>query len=352
MANQDEESGGPNSSQEVSVDLEVAQAVQSYLNEQEEQRKRWFREQATDSGTCQWKQQLVATLAERWEQQYGEMLRPGDGTEFYPPSKEAHQRQVEDIIKTVLGYLQERPEPPEPGTTVGTYAAEALAYEAMRHLSHLELLAGQGESEALEAYARATRHTVQTLESLQKKWTEPLRKVARSQPNWPVLADAGDHQEINQVLSALEVGRELPFSPEAIAQLKPKAHKKAVRLAMELAVRLEEWRTRAPASIYWYRRMIPPTRAESRAAHLAPFCEQSWPSWFELGWEIVLEENRGNPERNPELRPLGLHREKHSVQQSQQKTLTARTAESNIRDGIRDRLRKAMKLMASGASGK
>jgi hypothetical protein len=117
-------------------------------------------------------------------------------------------------------------------------------------------------------------------------------------------------------------------------------------------VRLEEWRTRAPASIYWYRRMIPPTRAESRAAHLAPFCEQSWPSWFELTWEIVLEENRGNPERNPELRPLGLHREKHSVQQSQQKTLTARTAESNIRDGIRDRLRKAMKLMASGASGK
>jgi hypothetical protein len=123
--------------QDAGSDRAVDQAIQSYLNEQEEQRKRWFREQATDSGTWQWKQQLVATLAERWEQQYGEMLRPGDGTEFYPPSKEAHQRQVEDITKTVLGYLQERPEPPEPGTTVGTYAAEALAYEAMRHLSQL-----------------------------------------------------------------------------------------------------------------------------------------------------------------------------------------------------------------------
>jgi hypothetical protein len=337
MPNQDEES-----------DRAVDQAIQSYINEQEEQRKRWFREQATDSGTWQWKQQLVATLAERWEQQYGEMLRPGDGTEFYPPSKEAHQRQVEDITKTVLGYLQERPEPPEPGTTVGTYAAEALAYEAMRHLSQLELLARQGESEALEAYARATRHTVQTLDSLQKKWTEPLRKMARGQPNWPVLGDPGNHQEIKQVLSALEVGRELPFSPEAIAQLKPKAHKKAVRRAMELAMRLEEWRTRAPASIYWYRRMIPPTRAESRAAQLAPFSEQSWPSWFELAWEIVLEENGSNPERNPELRPRGLHREQHSVRQAHQKSVTVRSSESNIRDGIRERLRKAMKLIASG----
>ena len=118
---------------------------------------------------------------------------------------------------------------------------------------------------------------------------------------------------------------------------------------MELACRLDHWRTRKPHAIVWYQPFSPPTSAERSASHLKPFSKTTWTDWFDLGWAIVLEENKGHPEANPELRPLGLYREKHSLLEAQQKTVTHKTRESNIRDGIKEKVQQAFEQLAKAA---
>ena len=75
----------------------------------------------------------------------------------------------------------------------------------------------------------------------------------------------------------------------------------------------------------------------------------TWTDWFDLGWAIVLEESKGHPEANPQLRPLGLYREKHSLLEGQQKTVTHKTRESNIRDGIKEKVQQAFEQLAKAA---
>jgi hypothetical protein len=57
---------------------------------------------------------------------------------------------------------------------------------------------------------------------------------------------------------------------------------------MEMACRLEQWRTREPHSIVWYEPMSPPTRTERHAGWLKPFSRETWFDWFDLAWEVVM----------------------------------------------------------------
>ena len=53
-------------------------------------------------------------------------------------------------------------------------------------------------------------------------------------------------------------------------------------------------------------------------------------------------------EADPDLRRLGLYRASHYTESygGTQKTVTSKTRESNIRDGIREKLRKAVKRLS------
>ncbi len=72
--------------------------------------------------------------------------------------------------------------------------------------------------------------------------------------------------------------------------LKKKAHKDAMRIAIELLCRLDDWRTRQDGVTYWNRPIVG-TEAERGARQLEPFSVDTWPDWFELAWDILLQEH-------------------------------------------------------------
>lgn len=71
-------------------------------------------------------------------------------------------------------------------------------------------------------------------------------------------------------------------------------------------------------------------------------CRANASAWAEVIWQGILSATDGKPELSPELRPLGEHRAKHSLHEGQQAKATERTAETNIRDGIRKRIKQAV----------
>jgi hypothetical protein len=59
--------------------------------------------------------------------------------------------------------------------------------------------------------------------------------------------------------------------------------------------------------------------------------------WFDAAWEVLLDRTRGHPEKDEQLRKLGVHRKGHTTTAKP----GSKTSESNIRDGIKERLREA-----------
>lgn len=68
--------------------------------------------------------------------------------------------------------------------------------------------------------------------------------------------------------------------------------------------------------------------------------------WAKAIWQKILQEHAGKPETKRGLRVIGKFRELHSEKKGHQYKATPRTAEANIRDGIRERIFKAVRAMA------
>lgn len=80
---------------------------------------------------------------------------------------------------------------------------------------------------------------------------------------------------------------------------------------------------------------------------LKPLTKDTAAKWFEIGWQAILEYTNDKPEDVPELRALGAYRTKHSEHTGQQKTVTPRTADVNIRAGIKERIEQALLSLAT-----
>jgi hypothetical protein len=70
---------------------------------------------------------------------------------------------------------------------------------------------------------------------------------------------------------------------------------------------------------------------------LQPLGADTIDQWFDAGWNMLLEEMQGQPEKNVALRALGSYRRNHTVTSPP----GTKASESNIRDGIKERLRGA-----------
>ena len=70
---------------------------------------------------------------------------------------------------------------------------------------------------------------------------------------------------------------------------------------------------------------------------LPPASSETAHEWFAAGWNLILEETNRHPEWNPILQPLGAFRKQHTKTSS----TASRTPDTNIRDGIKQRLRAA-----------
>ena len=154
----------------------------------------------------------------------------------------------------------------------------------------------------------------------------------------------------DQFIKPLNVGGTLPISQEKLEKIPVRDCKVAMRTAMELLCRLEHWRTRDRTAVYWSK-SVPffssPTRAEDEASSLPCFSEVTWLEWFESCWAILMQENDDRPELNIDLRTLGMYRQGHTELTSlQSASRRPRSPESNIRDGIKSRLKDAIKRLS------
>ena len=70
---------------------------------------------------------------------------------------------------------------------------------------------------------------------------------------------------------------------------------------------------------------------------LPPASIETADQWFDAGWNLILEETNRHPEWNPILHPLGAFRKQYMKTSSP----ASRTPDSNVRDGIKQRLRAA-----------
>ena len=68
--------------------------------------------------------------------------------------------------------------------------------------------------------------------------------------------------------------------------------------------------------------------------------------WAKTIWQKILQTHGGKPETNPELHGIGEYRKRHSEYIGQQKKATPRTAASNVRAGIKERIFKAIRALA------
>jgi len=83
---------------------------------------------------------------------------------------------------------------------------------------------------------------------------------------------------------------------------------------------------------------------QEKASKLKSFIGETWESWAEVAWDILMVRTSRHPEDHPELRPLGASAAKKKPKLV--KVLHNATASANVRAKIKSRFRQAFKLMA------
>jgi hypothetical protein len=162
------------------------------------------------------------------------------------------------------------------------------------------------------------------LESIAGRQPELLRPLARQLLIWPALIGpkSATDEKNKLLLKRLEVAKNYPYS----GKWNPKSP------STKVAIMMERW-LQESADIL----QLPPLRNLAAAKQ-----------WFECGWEALSLVTAGAPEKNEFLRKIGLHREKHSEQRGQQTKATAKTGETNIRDGIRKQVQQSFLSLVGG----
>jgi hypothetical protein len=252
-----------------------------------------------------------------------------------------------DLHKLTWSYLKQKTDiNPPPDTTWRDYTAEAAANCAWIGLKHLQNLASDGDQRGLASLADLAAGATEALNQISRGAPERARSIARRRFLWPFLKArkerfADDHKS---VLRQIQLGHELPFNCEALGRIR--RSNITFRTAMMLLCRLDGYRPKRNTWAGFMRH--PRLEWEKMAVRLKPFSAATWLDWFEAAWKALLDDHDGKPEADPELRRLGLYRENHSTERygGAQKTVTDKTRESNIRDGIREKLRKAVKRLS------
>jgi hypothetical protein len=294
------------------------------MPQREAERRAWVERNKPDE---------VARLASRYASRGAHRQNP-DPEEF-------------DLHKLTRNYLEHETDiHPPSDTTWRDYAAEAAGNCALIGLGHLQNLASNGDQRALASLTDLAAGATEALNQISRGAPERVRPIARRRFLWPFLKArkerfGDDHKSL---LRQIQLGHELPFSCEALGRIRPS--NLTSRTAIMLLCRLDAYRPKRSTWAGFMRH--PRLEWEGMAARLKPFSAAMWSDWFEAAWKALLDDHDGKPEADPELRQLGLYRASHSTEMygGAQKTVTSKTRESNIRDGIREKLRKAVKRLS------
>ncbi len=248
-----------------------------------------------------------------------------------------------------------------PGSNFEKVQTNALAPEIQKAIDELAARAAAGEADAVESFYELAASATTQLGNIARRTPEFLRPIAGNWPVFPVLASPKDKrtQTTKSLLKRLGVASDLgqQFSSKSRWSLENTATRYAA--AMEYTIETN-------AALVNAQRTVSPQRLEKevarfpqlyskaaafpewveRAARLPEFNKLSADKWFEVGWLALMEASNGQPEKIKALRVLGNYRAKH--------TSTAKpgsnTERSNIRDGIRERIGRAMLTIAPDSS--
>ena len=259
------------------------------------------------------------------------------------PDLDVLERQARDAILQIVGLIQKGPASGDRSSGSAAWSLHRLTYLAVDQLG---LLAGQKEG--------------------------LLRPIAETSMVWP--AFISPHRDFavanKRLLETLKVGN------RSLLKIVPKNGQKkqwslstpATKIASVLVREIEGWRCYYRAKA---RDAADPALARIAAVHGLPkawkpspmdvfagdfmaldnFNDLTAKAWFELGWKLILRQTGGHPERFSNLREMGERRRQHSNEIGQQDKVTPATGDCNVRDGIRDRLQKAFRVIAPKAEG-
>jgi hypothetical protein len=222
-------------------------------------------------------------------------------------------------------------------------------------------LTDYGSSTVAWRFHRMAMVLVSALFELAKAKPSLLRPIAETSEAWPSFISP--HQDYvktgRELIERIGVGKKhflrLNF-PEGKRgkqwSIRTRVNLIAVQLIKKLAVlqcvyRSEERdrRDKKLQQIYKEHRLKEPPAREPKHSRklrtqiitLPPPSTETANQWFDAGWNFILEETNGRPEWNPILHPLGAFRKQYVKTSSP----AARTSDSNVRDGIKQRLRAA-----------
>jgi hypothetical protein len=210
----------------------------------------------------------------------------------------------------------------------------------------LERLVTDRRAGAAHAFAGLTISMVRKLNQAAMANPELIKPFARMCFSWPVLKARKERfsQSHEAIIETLDVGAQTPFSGEALERIR--TDNVPVRIAMDLLCQIQSCRGPFGLLPSRFRSDQIPEWATA-ASKLDDFSPSTCRAWFAVAWQIIIDENNGAPELDPELEKLGIYREQHSVYVEAQKKATLKTRQSNIRDGIKSKLKAAFNRIAS-----
>jgi hypothetical protein len=249
-----------------------------------------------------------------------------------------------------------------PGSHFEKIQTSVLAPQIQKAIDELAFRAAAGEADAVEPLyelaASATNHLV----NLAKRTPELLCPIATGWPVFPVLSSPKDEwtPKTKSLLESVGVASGLgqEYSPKSRWSLENTATQYAAAMLNTIHVnaalvnaqrtvspeRIEQEIARYPHS---YLRAAAFPEWVKRAAGLPEFNKLTAGEWFEVGWLALMEKTNGQPENVKALRVLGNHRARH---RSTAKP-GSKTSESDIRDGIKTSLKRAMRTIAPKLPG-
>jgi len=188
------------------------------------------------------------------------------------------------------------------------------------------------------------------LNNIAEKQPELFQAFARGCFEWPgvISRNAYVSQDNQRFLEKLQQGEDLPFVniPRGKKGRTPSFSVLANRLAFRLYGKIETARAGHDYSKIMAEMLGLTVSTWIEAVNLEPFSAKTWRSWAEIAWQIVLEATDGKPEQDEILRPLGESAGKKKPKFC--KELHERTANSNVRAKIKERLFEAFERNSKG----
>lgn len=251
--------------------------------------------------------------------------------------------------------------PASPGSPLDRTTSESLAQQAIKAIDQLSFRAVMGDEDALEHLYKVATQGTNHLVKLAERKPELFHTFVRNWPVFPMLVSPKDEPKMvnkrvnkrRELLDRLGVAANLgkTFSNKSRSSLVNLATRYAA--AMHYTVKWNQALLRLQArpdkraAFDSYRKTWPDLYVEVpelplwvlECENIADFGKATWKQWFTIGWQAVMHKSDGHPERDRELRTLGLHRKKHHATAKP----GSKTEAADIRDGIKARLKQAMR---------